>query len=156
MTIIVDYVAVAILLFCAVWQDIQKNKISNRLNVAGAIVGGVLALILPHRDVLDALFGVLVCFLCGLLCWNLKVFRAGDAKLFCAIGAFMGWQLGLSCILYAIIIGGLIGLPRVVWHRIIKKEKEMVKMVFSVSIAIGCILCYVCGAIWDVIPIPCW
>lgn len=152
MTIIVDYVVIAALLFCAVWQDVKENKISNKLNVAGAVAGVVLALVLPHRGVVDALLGVLACFLCGLLCWNLKVFRAGDAKLFCAIGAFMGWQLGISCILYAIVVGSVMGLPCVIWHRIIRREKEMVKMTFSIPIAIACVLCYVFGVIWSLIP----
>lgn len=152
MTIIIDYVVMAVILCLAVIQDIKENKISNKLNVLGTVLGMLLALILPHRGVLDALLGVVACFLCGLLCWNLKMFRAGDAKLFCAMGSFLGWQLGLSCILYAIIAGSIIGIPKLILQRFMRKEKGNVKFPFAIAIAVGCVLCAVFGAIWSWIP----
>lgn len=152
MTVIVDYVMVALLLGAALLQDITLNKISNKINVSGAVTGLALAVVLPHRGVLDAVLGVIACFACGLLCWNLKVFRAGDAKLFCALGAFMGWQLGLSCILYAVLIGSVIGLPLVIWKRVIQREKHMVKMPFSIAAAMASVLCYAVGTLWSIFP----
>lgn len=152
MTIIIDYVAMAAILGLAVRQDVKENKISNKLNVLGTVIGMLLALILPHRGVLDAALGVVACFLCGLLCWNLKLFRAGDAKLFCAMGSFLGWQLGLSCILYAIIVGSLIGIPKLIVQRFIRKEKGFVKFPFAIAIAVACVLCAVFGTIWSRIP----
>lgn len=152
MTIIIDYVVMAVILCLAVIQDIKENKISNKLNVLGTVLGMLLALILPHRGVLDALLGVVACFLFGLLCWNLKLFRAGDAKLFCAMGSFLGWQLGLSCILYAIIAGSIIGIPKLILQRFVRKEKGLVKFPFAIAIAVGCVLCAIFGAIWSWIP----
>ncbi|MDD6035302.1 MAG: A24 family peptidase [Lachnospiraceae bacterium] len=152
MTILIDYAGVAVLLFLAMRQDIRENKISNRLNVAGTVAGVLIALICPHRGLVDALLGILACFLCGLLCWNLKMFRAGDAKLLCALGAFLGWQLGLSCILYAIIVGGVLGIPLLIWRHLIQKKKEFVKIPFAVPAAIACVLCYVFGTMWNAIP----
>jgi len=152
MTVIIDYAAMTVILSLAVRQDIKEHKISNRLNVSGTAAGLLLALLLPHRSVADALFGVIVCFLCGFSGWLLKVFRAGDAKLFCVMGAFFGWKLGLSCMVYAIFVGSVIGLPLLIVRRFLRKKKERTAIPFAAAVAAAALFCAAFGAVWDYLP----
>lgn len=152
MTVVMDYAAMAVILFLAVKQDIKENKISNRLNVSGTVAGLLLALLLPHRSVADALAGVVVCFLCGFAGWILKAFRAGDAKLLCVMGAFFGWKLGLSCVIYAVLAGSVIGLPGIILHRVFRRERERTVIPFAAAVAAAAVLCVVFGAVWDCLP----
>ena len=139
-----------IVLFFAVLQDLKTQKIKNEVNVAGTVLGVFLAIVLPERDVLMSLLGVGVLFVAGLICWNLKFFRAGDAKLLCVVGAFVEWKMGLNILLIAVMCGAVIGLPFVI-RRIIKKEKGLTKMPFSISIAVACIIGLRFGYLWDII-----
>ncbi len=145
----VNWICFAVILALAVVQDIKVRKIKNELNVAGVVIGILFAAILPERKILLSILGFLLLLAVGIFCWRLKIFRAGDAKLLCVVGAFLEWKMGLNVLLVAIICGAVVGLPFVIW-RIAKKKKELTQFPFAVAIATATILSLKFGYIWDI------
>ena len=86
-----NWVCFTLILIIAMWQDVKMRRIKNEVNVAGVVLGILFALILPEREVLPAIAGLFALLAVGILCWRLKFFRAGDAKLLCVVGAFLEW-----------------------------------------------------------------
>lgn len=147
---LINIICLFAVLGVAVWQDIRTKKIKNKLNVTGVCLGLLFAILLPERDILSALFGFFVMLAAGLLCWNLHVFRAGDAKLLCVVGAFLGWKKGVSCLLTAIILGAIIGLPLFL-RRLYKRQKGLTKFPFSIAITAACLLGECFGYLLEII-----
>lgn len=147
---IVQYLCLAVVLGVAVWQDVRMRKIKNRVSVAGVVLGLSSAALLPGRQILDALLGFAVMLAVGMVCWKFHVFRAGDAKLLCAVGSFTGWKIGLNCLLISIIIGAAAGLPLLI-RRLYRKEKGRTAFPFSIAIAISCVVGLVFGYLWEIL-----
>lgn len=148
--LIVQYICLATVLGAAIWQDVRTRKIKNQLCVSGVLVGFASALILPERHILDALAGFFVMLGVGMLCWKLHVFRAGDAKLLCAVGSFTDWKMGINCLLIAVIIGAFFGVPLIIL-RLKKGEGGRTAFPFSVAVAAGCVFGLVFGYLWELI-----
>ena len=144
-----NWICFAVVLALAVVQDIKVRKIKNELNVAGVILGILFAAILPERKILLSILGFFVLLAVGMFCWRMKIFRAGDAKLLCVVGAFLEWKMGLNVLLIAIVCGAVVGLPFVIW-RIAKKKKELTQFPFAVAIAVATMISLKFGYIWDI------
>ena len=145
---VLNWLCFAGVLGVAVWKDVTLFKIENKINVTGVALGILFAAILPERKVLLALLGFFIVLVVGILCWNLKFFRAGDAKLLCVVGAFLEWKMGLNILLISIVCGAVLGIPLVV-RRLIKKEKELTKFPFSIAIAMASVLGVCFGYVWE-------
>ena len=143
-----QYFCLAAILGTAVWQDVRTRKIKNRVSVTGAALGLASAVLLPERHIADALLGFFVMLGTGMLCWKLRVFRAGDAKLLCAVGSFTGWKMGLNCLLIAVLIGAAAGLPAVI-TRLCRREKGRTPFPFSIAIAAGWAAGVALGYLWE-------
>ena len=146
----VNWICFAGILAIAVWQDIKIRKIKNEVNVTGVLLGIIFAALLPEREILPAVLGFLTMLVIGILCWNLKFFRAGDAKLLCVVGAFLEWKMALNVLLLAIIFGAVIGAPLVVW-KIVKKKKELTQFPFSIAITLACVIGLRFGYVWGML-----
>ena len=145
---LLNWLCLAGVLGIAVWQDIRLRKIKNEVSVTGVFLGFLFAAILPEREVLPALAGCFIMLVVGIICWNLKLFRAGDAKLLCVTGSFLEWKMGLNVLLIAIICGALLGAPLVI-RRLIKKEKELTQFPFAIAIALASVLGVCFGYVWE-------
>ena len=143
-----NWISLAAVLIVAMYQDIKKRKIKNVVNVTGVVLGILFAALLPERELLPAFVGFFVLLVVGIACWRLKLFRAGDAKLLCAVGAFLEWKMGLNILLLSILCGAVLGLPLVI-RRMIKKEKELTKFPFSLAIALASVLGIFFGYVWE-------
>ena len=148
--VILQYICLFCILFIGVIQDIRMRKIKNKVSAGGALAGLVFAVLLPQRHILDAFLGFFIMLAVGMFCWRLKVFRAGDAKLLCAVASFTDWKMGINTLLVAVIFGAVAGLPMVI-GRIWKKEGGKTAFPFSVAIAAGCIFGIVFGYIWEIL-----
>ena len=84
-----------LLLGAASAQDIKRRKISNKLNIIGLICGILCAAFDTALTVGEAVLGAIVALCIGIVCWLLKVFRAGDAKLLCAVGIYREFCSGI-------------------------------------------------------------
>lgn len=102
--------AIAVFLFAA-WTDFTTWKIPNRLifMAVGCYVPYAVFLQLASAEPLVAPLGDLAAaallFVIGFVLWAVKLFGAGDAKLFFPVGLFVGWQMllpyALGLILFA-------------------------------------------------------
>ena len=131
----------------SVAQDIKEKKLSNKRNVIGLVGGLLLSVFRTDITVLEAFLGAALALGIGIVCWLLKVFRAGDSKLFCAVGAYIGVNLVPHCFVYILMAGAFIGFPFLIakWR---KNEKGFTGIPFAPAIAAGTLLAVHLGDIW--------
>lgn len=102
----------------ALWTDARTWRIPNKLNAAAAAAGlGVHTVLDGWRGALFSLAGLAIGLAATLVLYACRAVGAGDVKCFAAIGALGGWQLSVNALIYAIVIGGLIGIAIVVSRR---------------------------------------
>ncbi len=167
----VRIVALLCITMAAVLCDLRSGRIPNALIVTGLLCG------FAYQILANGLIGVLL-FLGGsglpaLLFSVLFFFRmigAGDIKLLCVPGAFLGPVHGLACLIFAVLSGGLISLILMVrhgnmyvrlqyfseyvssycrdkiWRPYLSGADEDARFCFSVPILLG-VLCYIGGII---------
>ncbi|MGN1174990.1 MAG: prepilin peptidase [Roseburia sp.] len=112
-----------LLLGVAVWMDVQKGKISNRLIVFGIGLGlmfqittyGVYGVFLFLRNIS---FPVILFYLLFLM----HALGAGDIKLFSMIGSFLSLKGLCHCIGYAFFTGAVWSLLRLLHKKKLKKN----------------------------------
>lgn len=117
----------------AMMMDLVAYKISNKLIVGGLFAGCFLNVVRNGEK--GFLFSVSGILLPIIILWMVYVFRiigAGDVKLFSVIGGIMGTQFVLKCILYAIFIGGLLAVIKII-KRTLEHSKDSV-IPFSIAI----------------------
>ncbi len=93
----------------AVYNDIRSFKIKNLVTypavVLGIFINTYLYGIEGFKDTIIAVFiPIIVLF----IFFALRMLGAGDIKLYCAIGAIMGWKFIVACLAYSFIFGGFI------------------------------------------------
>ena len=87
--------------------DLKTHKIPNRLTVPGMLLGIILNFIFGGvGNGVNSLAGIGVGFLAFVL-FAIGGLKAGDVKLYMAIGAFGGWRFSLETMIASILIGGL-------------------------------------------------
>lgn len=141
-----------LLLGVASVQDIKQRKIPNKLNLAGFACGILCSIFDNTFAVSEAILGAAVALCIGVVCWFLKVFRAGDAKLLCAVGAFVGWKMSINVFLFSLLAGVVAGLPYVIF-RLVRKEKGLTKFPFATAIMAGTIVGMHAGYLWEIIKL---
>lgn len=102
---------VAVLIACVgAAMDFKTHKILNKLTVPSVLAGLILNLLFGGLAGLwNGFLGALVGFTFILL-WMLGALKAGDVKLYMAIGALGGWRFGLNTMIFSILIGGVAAL----------------------------------------------
>lgn len=103
---ILRYAALIIGLLFACWQDINKRSVSNWLTGIMVLIG----LLCGKTWLGDRLIALCLpfCLFLPLFAW--RVMGAGDIKLLMALGALMGCSWLLRCLLYTILLGGIMAL----------------------------------------------
>lgn len=99
-----------VLLLWSTYLDISRYRIPNYLTVTCACIGFFFALFSGVETLKFSLLGFFAALAIGIIFWLLGVFRAGDAKLYAAVGMILGWQGVLSCFLYSMLVAGGMGL----------------------------------------------
>lgn len=93
----------------ALASDIKGYRIRNKLTFSFMLAGLGTNLILGGiKGVSEALLGILVPFVLLILLYALRLLGAGDVKLFCALGAILGYSDVLKVMVYSFIAGGVI------------------------------------------------
>ncbi len=97
--------------------DIDHMILPDQFTLSGIVIGLIGAFLNPHREFLDALFGVLMGggFLWGMayvyyLMTKQEGMGGGDIKLLAWIGALLGWKAIPFVILTSAIVGSIVGL----------------------------------------------
>ncbi|HPD01658.1 MAG TPA: A24 family peptidase [Acetivibrio sp.] len=98
-----------ILTAIALASDIRHYKIRNKLTFTFMLIGLVTGFVLDGTDGLfDSFLGIAAPFVILILLYALRMLGAGDIKLFCAIGAVMGFGEGIQIMAYSFLAGGVI------------------------------------------------
>lgn len=117
------YLTLLLVLGIAVWMDVQKSKISNRLIVFGMGLGfmfqiytyGVYGVVLFLKNIS---FPVILFYLLFLM----HALGAGDIKLFSMIGSFLSFKGLCRCIGYAFLFGAVWSLCRLLRKKKLQKN----------------------------------
>lgn len=109
MTQTLRFLLTALLLLWASCEDLRQQRIPNFLTAGSACVGLILALFSGWEGLKSSLTGFLAALLLGILLWLLGAFRAGDAKLYAALGMLLGWRGVLGCFLWSMVAAGAAG-----------------------------------------------
>lgn len=88
--------------------DLKVHKIPNKLTFLGMISGILLNLIFGGMNgVLNSLAGIGIGFVTFLL-FAIGALKAGDVKLYMAVGAIGGWEFCASAMIASILAGGVV------------------------------------------------
>lgn len=104
-------------------MDIKSYKIKNWLSVSGILIGTCFQ-IMEYKSVgiLYAAAGIGLPIFCLWILFCLRAMGAGDIKLFSVAGCFLGPKKILDCMLYALMIGGIFALCKMLYCRNIRER----------------------------------
>lgn len=105
--------------------DLDRRIIPDKITLTGIGMALLIAGFLPHLRLREALLGVVVCggflYLGGRLGESIfntpQAMGGGDIKFAAMIGAFLGWQQGLTAVILAALAGTGFGLVRIMVRR---------------------------------------
>lgn len=165
----IQLLALLCVVMTAVLFDLQRGRIPNSVIVTGVLLGGAYHLftggILGTMIFLGGVFLPVVMF--GAF-YYFRMIGAGDVKLLCVVGGFLGPSACFSCIVAAVLSGGVISMvlmahrhnfnQRLVcfsdyvsrcskdgrWNSYLEGMQEDAKLCFSVPVLLG-ILYYMGG-----------
>lgn len=106
-TNILTFLAVLVAAWGAV-TDLRTHKIYNRLTGPSILAGIVLHVFFwGIRGFFNSLLGLLLGVCCTVF-WVLGMLKAGDIKLYIAVGALGGWKFCGYTIIFSVLIGGIV------------------------------------------------
>lgn len=118
------YFVFAAALITITFIDLDHQIIPDVISLPGILVGLAFSLVSPLVTPWDSLLGVLVGGGSLLaVAWTYRLVRGqdgmggGDIKLLAMIGAFLGWQSIFVTVMAASIVGSVIGLATMLYHR---------------------------------------
>lgn len=87
--------------------DLKTRKIPNKLTFSAMLAGLACNLVLfGFKGLIGSFLGILMGFT-AFIFFAIGALKAGDVKLYMAIGAFTGWRFCGYAIVYSILVGGV-------------------------------------------------
>lgn len=112
------FLYVGIILGIAMWDDLVSYRVPNWLIVVGLVSGVVWQISLHGAK------GLVIWFADVGLIWLvmvpfsvIRMFGAGDVKLFMVIGGFFGTSFTMQYAVVALFVGAIFSIGRMLWHR---------------------------------------
>lgn len=100
-----------ILIISALLSDIKTYKIKNAVLLIFTIAGFLInTLAYGIKGFGDSLLGSVLPFFLLVLLFAVRMLGAGDIKLFCSVGAIMGYHYVMYCMAFSFMAGGVIAL----------------------------------------------
>ncbi len=101
----------------AAFTDVREGLIPNWLTLTALVVAPIVhGVIDGTRGLLASVMGLLICSLVPLIIFYRKGMAGGDVKLFAAIGAIGGYELGLEVQLLALVCASIYALGQLAWN----------------------------------------
>ena len=162
-------IVLSVIVSIAAVTDILIYKIKNMIIICGLIFGFYFQISENGKaGIFYAAAGIVLPVICLWLLFYFRAIGAGDIKLLSVVGCFIGPVKVMDCILYAIAIGGVLSLGKMLYrqniierfrylfgyfHRRLQtgsyepycddtKDKEEYAIHFSMAILISVVLCW--------------
>lgn len=101
------YLAVILVTGIGAYMDLKNHKIYNKLTMPSILLGMAYHLLTGGlKGLAGSLIGVLVGFTFAIF-WILGMLKAGDVKLYMAVGAIAGWRFCGYTMIGSVLIGGI-------------------------------------------------
>ena len=144
------YLILLVLLLIAVYTDMKKTIISNRLIVAGLLIGFLFRI--SEKGCMGVFFflvNISIPVILLYLLFQMHALGAGDIKLFSMLGAFISTEQLLKLMVLAFCIGALMGICKIIYQFIFLRFElgKLTQIHFSPAILIAYIL-VVGGDLW--------
>jgi prepilin peptidase CpaA len=98
------------LLVAATASDLRRHRIPNWVSLGGVLIALTLQTISAGPSGLGfALGGIAIGFALFVVPYAFSLTGAGDVKLMMMVGGFLGWHDTLEAALFALVIGGIMG-----------------------------------------------
>lgn len=124
--------------FIAAIMDFVSFRVKNWLVAAGILLGIVVQICQGGLSgLLASLAGIVLPIICLGVFFLFHLFGAGDIKLFCAIGSFIGPEKIIYCMGAAILIGGVFGAVKLLLY---DRDTEKVTIRFAIPIFLSVLL----------------
>lgn len=124
----------------AVVTDFRERRISNRLMALGLVIGLILRILGEGGiGIVHFLVNISIPVILLFLLFQLRALGAGDIKLFSVVGGFLELRQLFAVMIVAFIAASVIGLGKLLYHRLSAKKKDGNKTLihFSLAILIG-------------------
>lgn len=136
----VMYLMLSGILIRAVYTDLTRTKISNRLILLGLLLG-LISRIFGEGGIgiLVYIVNISIPVILLYLLFQLQVLGAGDIKLFSVIGAFIPMEQLLQVIWKSFCVGAVIGIVKMIHQRMTMETKirQWTMIHFSVPILVA-------------------
>jgi len=127
-------------LICAVYTDMTRTRISNRLIVSGLVLGFIFRIMTEgYMGVLFFVVNISIPVILLYLLFQVHALGAGDIKLFSMLGAFLSTEQVLKLMVLAFCVGALLGTCKIIYQFIFKKTEigKLTQIHFSPAILIA-------------------
>ena len=124
----------------AVVTDFRERRISNRLMALGLVIGLILRILGEGGiGIVHFLVNISIPVILLFLLFQLRALGAGDIKLFSVVGGFLELRQLFAVMIVAFIAASVIGLGKLLYHRLSAKKKDVNRTLihFSLAILIG-------------------
>lgn len=146
-----------VILLLAVRADVKTFRIPNRIILTG-YGGGILYQVARQMfqpgqiyEVFKYMTAALVLLFLLIPLFKFRVIGGGDVKLFSVCGMYMGFQGGITIVLYSFLIGAVISVFSLAYRRFFSKVSKPDIIHFSIPILFGTVTyCLYGGWIWQV------
>lgn len=102
----------------AVYSDIRSFKIKNPITYSAVMLGiAINTYSYGIEGFKDAIIGVFIPIIGLFIFFALRMLGAGDIKLYCAVGAIMGWEFVIACLAYSFLFGGFISVIIILFRK---------------------------------------
>lgn len=140
----VMYLILLLLILIAVYTDMTKTVISNRLIIFGFIIGLFFRIFGEEKaDILVYIVNISIPVILLYLLFCMQAIGAGDIKLFSMIGAFIATEQLLRIMVMSFVAGAVIGVMKLVYRRLFSGyiPGKLTQIHFSPAILIAYLIC---------------
>lgn len=124
--------------FIAAMMDFMSFRVKNWLIAIGVFLGVTVQIYQEGMSgLLASLAGIVLPIICLGIFFLFHLFGAGDIKLLCAIGSFIGPEKIIYCMGAAILIGGAFGAVKLLLY---DRDTERVTIRFAIPIFLSVLL----------------
>jgi len=128
MELLIKYIIAFIIATLSTYTDVRHGKIKNISPLILIISSIIISIVFLDINFKDKIYGLIIPFVLGFPLYAVRMFGAGDVKLFCGLGALFGLEWILWCMAFSIFCGGAIALFIIIKS---KNAKERLLYLFS-------------------------